>query len=71
MEEKVYKGSQKTPFLVINAKWGEILAQSKRTAPPPKFQNFHNKVFNWYLVNIFQIGMIFSIGKISKLVSIV
>jgi hypothetical protein len=29
------KGSQKTLFLLINAKGGEILSQSKRTAPPP------------------------------------
>jgi hypothetical protein len=41
-----------------------VLAQSKRTAPPPKtFLNFQNNVFNWYLViSLFQIGMIFSIG---------
>jgi hypothetical protein len=28
------KGSQKTPFLAINAKGEKVLAQSKRTAPP-------------------------------------
>jgi hypothetical protein len=45
------KGYQKTPFLAINAKGGEILrAQSKRTAPPTttnveKIQEF----FYWYL----------------------
>jgi hypothetical protein len=37
MEEKIEKGSQKTPFLAINAKGGEILSpkQKDRTT---KFQ---------------------------------
>jgi hypothetical protein len=36
-EEKVIKGHQKTPFLAINAKGGEVLSpkQKDRTAPPP------------------------------------
>jgi hypothetical protein len=33
MGEKV-RGLPKSPFLAINAKGGEILRQSKRTAPP-------------------------------------
>jgi hypothetical protein len=33
--EKSKKGSQKTPFLAINAKGEENIAQRKRTAPPP------------------------------------
>jgi hypothetical protein len=57
-----YKGSQKSPFLAINAKGGEILSpnQKDRTTTLRKFS-----------IDIFQIGMIFSIGvfKVSKLVS--
>jgi hypothetical protein len=46
-----------TPFLAIHAKGEKVLAQSKRTAPPPisKIQFVFEVVFsNWYLiVNIF------------------
>jgi hypothetical protein len=33
------EGSQKSLFLVINAKGEKVLAQSKRTASPPNFKN--------------------------------
>jgi hypothetical protein len=51
MGEESTKGSQKTPFLAINAKGGEILSpkQKDRTITKSKFSR------------IFQIGM-FSIG---------
>jgi hypothetical protein len=47
MGEKVKKGSQKTPFLAINAKGGEILSpkQKDRTTTMSKF------------LRIFQIGI--------------
>jgi hypothetical protein len=63
---RVVKGSQRSPFLAINAKGGEsIKAQSKRTAPPaPPYlkktkgsiyfklvSEFISKsIFNWYLI---------------------
>jgi hypothetical protein len=61
-----------SPFLAINAKGEKVLAQSKRTAPPP-FQNFTNKYFNWYLIKMnfqlvrevnFLIGISFDISKL-------
>jgi hypothetical protein len=33
--EDLKKGSQQTPFLAINTEGERILAQSKKTAPPP------------------------------------
>jgi hypothetical protein len=51
-ERKSNKGSQKTPFLAINAKGGEILS--------PK-QKDHTTTFRKILIDIFQIS-IFSIG---------
>jgi hypothetical protein len=59
MGDKV-DGSQKTPFLAINAKGGEILSpkQKDRTTT---FQNFK--------IDIFQIGMFFQLVSIFKLVS--
>jgi hypothetical protein len=56
MEEKVYKGSQKTLFLAIYAKGGEILSpkQKDRTTTNVKiFKNFSN----WYL-NVFDLSSI-------------
>jgi hypothetical protein len=52
MREKGKKGSQKTPFLAINAKGGEILS--------PK-QKDRTTTFQKNLIDIFQISM-FSIG---------
>jgi hypothetical protein len=71
MGEKV-KGLTKSPFLAINAKGGRVLAQSKRTAPPPNSKNFEIKLsigipleILFQLVSIFQIDIFkggFSIG---------
>jgi hypothetical protein len=36
--EENYKASQDSLFLAINAKGGEFMGQSKRTAPPPIFK---------------------------------
>jgi hypothetical protein len=52
----------------------KVLAQSKRIAPPTsKIFEMMIYVFNWYLIEISSIDMIFSIGifkdGISKLVS--
>jgi hypothetical protein len=48
---------------VINAKGEKVLAQSKRTAPPPIF-NCVSKILNWYISNWYQTMFInsFSIG---------
>jgi hypothetical protein len=49
-EEKVVKRayiSLKYPFLAIHAKGEKVLAQSKRTAPPPSFKKSFS---NWYLI---------------------
>jgi hypothetical protein len=54
--------------LAINAKGGEkYVAQSKRTAPPPPFQNFRNEVLI-FLIGIFSTGTssIFKLVSISK-----
>jgi hypothetical protein len=58
--EKRIKGSQKIPFLAINAKGGEILSpkQKDRTTTLRKF--LIDIFQNWYvsqLVRIFQIGI--------------
>jgi hypothetical protein len=78
MGEKVKKISQKTPFLAINAKGGQILSPKQKD----RTTTFRNKAFNWYLViDIFQfclfnwylmveissIDMIFSIGIFQKM----
>jgi hypothetical protein len=63
MEEKVKRAHislTKYPFLAIHAKGGESISpkQKDRTTT-----NFKTLVFNWYLViDIFQMGMTFSIG---------
>jgi hypothetical protein len=59
-----YKGLTKSPFLVIHAKGERILAQSKRTAPPPKNFKIFEITFtiDILLLIYFKIGMIFSIG---------
>jgi hypothetical protein len=68
-----------TPFLAIHAKGGEkVLAQSKRTAPPPKFShhhlNFKKEFLNWYdsqLINFKLISYCVQKGEkssISKLI---
>jgi hypothetical protein len=59
---EIKKGSQKTPFLAINAKGGEILStkQKDRTTTNVKiFKNFSN----WYL-NVFDLS--FGIQKLVK-----
>jgi hypothetical protein len=38
MWEKIFKGSQMSLFLAINAKGEKVLAQSKRTAPSSNFK---------------------------------
>jgi hypothetical protein len=59
------KGALMTPFLAIHAKGERVLAQSKRTAPPPNFK----MIFNWK----FQIGILLcskgGISRISKSIS--
>jgi hypothetical protein len=47
-ESKMAYISLKYPFLAIHAKGGKVLAQSKRTAPPPisKFQVVLRKDFS-------------------------
>jgi hypothetical protein len=62
--ERKQKGSQKTPFLAINAKGVEILSPKQKDRAPPPFENFQLIYFgmftfksfsNWYL-NLAQIG---------------
>jgi hypothetical protein len=65
MGDKV-KRAQKVSVFGDSCQKGErVLSPKKkdRTHHHLKFQNFQNNVFKWYLViDIFQIGMIFSIG---------
>jgi hypothetical protein len=53
------KGTQKTPFLAINAKGGENISLKQKDRTTTNFQNFHMFIFkiffNWYL-DIFHIG---------------
>jgi hypothetical protein len=66
--ERKSKGSQKSPFLAINAKGGESISPKQKDRTTTHFNIFKIKfsigillVFNWYLViDIFQIGMIFN-----------
>jgi hypothetical protein len=60
MGRESLKGSQKSPFLAINAKGGEILS--------PK-QKDRTTTFRKFLIDIFQIDMLLSIGIFSKLAS--
>jgi hypothetical protein len=53
MEEKVKRGSQKTPFLAINAKGGEILSPKQKDRTTTKFKIFKN-FSNWYQ-NVFDL----------------
>jgi hypothetical protein len=53
--KRAYISLTKYPFLAIHAKGEKVLAQSKRTAPPPisknvVFQFVLKKFFNWYLI---------------------
>jgi hypothetical protein len=41
MREKVIKGSQKTPFLVINAKGGELLSPKQKDRTTTNFKIFN------------------------------
>jgi hypothetical protein len=47
------KGSQKTLFLAINAKWGEILSPKQKDHTTTNFKIFKNFP-NWYL-NVFDL----------------
>jgi hypothetical protein len=71
--EKLQVGSQVLRFWRLMPKGRKYLAQSKRTAPPPPFQNFKNKYSNWYLIKMnfqlvcevnFSIGISFGISKL-------
>jgi hypothetical protein len=64
MEEKVKRALKSLRFWRFMPKGERVLAQSKRTAPPPKnFKIFKRTFLIGILLNvILQIGMIFSIG---------
>jgi hypothetical protein len=42
------KGSQKSPFLAINAKGGEIIKPKAKGPHHHHFKHFRNERFNWY-----------------------
>jgi hypothetical protein len=51
-----------SPFLAINAKWGESISPKQKDRTTTNFKVFKKEVFNWHLmmkilINIFQIGI--------------
>jgi hypothetical protein len=72
--ENVLKGSQSLRFWRFMPKGERVLAQSKRTAPPPYLSKFFNwyifqigiMIFNWYIFNI-SISIYFQLVSIKTL----
>jgi hypothetical protein len=59
MGEKVKRGSQKSPFLTINAKGGEILSPKQNDCTTTNLKLHFESCSNWYLTlfsNDFSIG---------------